>query len=770
MNAARIPRVAGGAVIVIGLGALAGWRLDVAWLKSFAPGQATMSPAAALGLVFLGIALWLSSQRGVSRTVAWAADACAAAAALLGLVRLSGYLLGFDPGVDHLLFAQQVDAAAGPPSRLAFQTALNLLLVGAAVLLQRRNTVRAQVGVQLLAVAAAVVALVGVTAHAYGTRLLYGAMSLNTAVAFLIAAAGVLWCRPDRGFAALVASPTPGGVLTRRLLPAIIVAPLLLGWLRLAGEGTGLYDTAGGTALFAAGVVAVLAALAWWSARSVDRADAKRRAAEQLLRATQARLQQVLASSTAVIYGNRVRGTSFSPSWMSENITAMMGYDVQAAMDPGWWLAHLHPDDQARVLAEVPALFTQDRLTLEYRFRHADGTYRWVRDEARLLRDASGAALEVFGAWVDITEHQRAQEALRASEERFRAVAVTANDAIISADAHGDITYFNPGAQRIFGYTADEVTGKPLTTLMPERFRDAHRAGLARYLATGEARVVGRTVELAGRRKDGTEFPLDLSLASWKAGGAVAFTGILRDVTDRKQAEDTQRRHAAQLEATNAELDAFAYAVSHDLRAPLRGIDGFSQALLEDYQAQLDDTGRGYLRRVRAATQRMGVLIDDLLRLSRVTRAELHREPVDLSVLAGTVVAELKRAAPRRDVEFAITPGITVEGDPRLLRVVLENLLGNAWKYTGKNPRARIEFGVDQADGQRACFVRDDGAGFDMTYANKLFGAFQRLHSTAEFEGTGVGLATVQRIVHRHGGRVWAEGAVGRGATFYFTL
>ena len=335
MNAARIPRVAGGAVIVIGLGALAGWRLDVAWLKSFAPGQATMSPAAALGLVFLGIALWLSSQRGVSRAVAWAADACAAAAALLGLVRLSGYLLGFDPGIDHLLFAQQVDAAAGPPSRLAFQTALNLLLVGAAVLLQRRNTVRAQVGVQLLAVAAAVVALVGVTAHAYGTRLLYGAMSLNTAVAFLIAAAGVLWCRPDRGFAALVASPTPGGVLTRRLLPAIIVAPLLLGWLRLAGEGTGLYDTAGGTALFAVGVVAVLAALAWWSARSVDRADAKRRAAEQMLRATQARLQQVLASSTAVIYGNRVRGTSFSPSWVSENITAMMGYDAQAAMEPG---------------------------------------------------------------------------------------------------------------------------------------------------------------------------------------------------------------------------------------------------------------------------------------------------------------------------------------------------------------------------------------------------------------------------------------------------
>src|SRR5437879_4128910 len=742
-----------------------------------------MSPAAALGLVLLGSALWLSSERETSRAVAWVADACAAAAALIGLVRLSGYLLGFDPGLDHLLFGQRVDAAAGPPSRLAFQSALNLLLVGAALLLQRWNTLRAQVAVQLLAVAAAVVALVGVTAHAYGTRLLYGAMSLNTAVAFLTAAAGVLWRRPDRGFAALVASPTLGGGLTRRLLPAIIVVPLLLGWLRLAGQQAGLYDTAGGTALFASGIVAVLGALAWWSARSLDQADAQRAAAEQALRgiarrqraqqalrATQARLQQVLASSTAVIYGNHVRGTSFAPSWVSENITAMMGYDVQAAMDPAWWLEHLHPEDRARVLAEVPALFKNDRLTLEYRFRHADGTYRWVRDEARVARDGSGAPVEVFGAWVDITEHQRAQEALRESEERFRTLAATANDAIISADAQGDITYFNPGAERIFGYTAAEVSGKPLTVLMPEGFRNAHRAGLARYLATGEAHVVGKTVELAGRRKDGTEFPLDLSLASWKGGAEVAFTGILRDITERKRAEDTQRRYAAQLEAANAELDAFAYAVSHDLRAPLRAIDGFGQALLEDYDARLDAAGRGYLQRVRAATQRMGVLIDDLLLLSRVTRAELNRVPVDLSALAESVAAELKRTAPERAVEVVITPGVTVEGDPRLLRVVLENLLGNAWKYTGKNPRARIEFGVDQRDGQRACFVRDDGAGFDMTYAKKLFGAFQRLHSTVEFEGTGVGLATVQRIVHRHGGRVWAEGAVDRGATFYFTL
>ncbi len=627
----------------------------------------------------------------------------------------------------------------------------------------------------------------------------------------------------------------------------------------------------------------------------VGREQARRRHAEEALRPTQARLEHVVASSTVVIYGNEVTGSSFSPNWVSENVTRLTGYDVAAAMDPAWWLEHLHPDDRARVLAEVPALFSQDRLTTEYRFRHADGSYRWVRDECRLLRDASGTPREVVGAWMDITEHQRAQQALReseerhrllfelnplpawvfdletlkflavneaavssygysreeflamtiddirpqedvaalraavartvagggaaggiwrhrkkdgtvievevtahplayggrraelvlaqditerqraeqalrASEERFRALAASANDAIVSADSHGHITYFNPGAERLFGYAATDVTGQPLTLLMPERFRNAHRAGLARYLATGEAHVVGKTVELAGRAKDGREFPLELSLASWKQGSDVAFTGIIRDVTERVRVADELRRYAAQLEAANKELEAFSYSVSHDLRAPLRSIDGFSQALQEDYTARLDEEGRSHLRRVRAATQRMAHLIDDLLHLARVSRAELKSAPVDLSAVAQGVVAELRQREPRRAVEFVCVDQTRVRGDPTLLRVVLENLLGNAWKFTAQRRPARIEFGVSQQDGASAYFVRDNGAGFDMTYADKLFGAFQRLHSAKEFEGTGIGLATVQRIIHRHGGRVWAESAVDQGATFYFTV
>jgi signal transduction histidine kinase len=251
-------------------------------------------------------------------------------------------------------------------------------------------------------------------------------------------------------------------------------------------------------------------------------------------------------------------------------------------------------------------------------------------------------------------------------------------------------------------------------------------------------------------------------------------TGLAQRVEERthelRESNAALERNAAQLLAANRELDAFAYSVSHDLRAPLRSIDGFSQVVLQDYADKLDEAGRDALQRVRAATQRMGALIDDLLKLARIGRAEMRREPVDLSGMAQDIVADLRRSTPERQVEFAIAPGLTAQGDARLLRVALENLLGNSWKYTAKQPRPRVEFAAVDVNGGRAFMVRDNGAGFDMQYADKLFGVFQRLHSSTEFEGTGVGLATVMRIITRHGGRIWAEGAVDRGATFYFTL
>lgn len=237
-----------------------------------------------------------------------------------------------------------------------------------------------------------------------------------------------------------------------------------------------------------------------------------------------------------------------------------------------------------------------------------------------------------------------------------------------------------------------------------------------------------------------------------------------------KHEAERKLREARAQEAASKELAMFAYWVSHDLRAPLRSIDGFSRILLQNYSDKLDETGRDYLNRVRAGAQRMGALIDDILQMSRIARSELKNETFDLSLLARKIAGELRKAEPGRQVVFSISDGVTVNGDPTLMELVLENLMSNAWKFTSKHGQAKIEFGVAEHEGIPAYFVRDDGAGFDMAYVDKLFVPFQRLHSSGEFPGNGIGLAGVARIIHRHGGEVWAEGEVEKGAIFYFTL
>ena len=370
----------------------------------------------------------------------------------------------------------------------------------------------------------------------------------------------------------------------------------------------------------------------------------------------------------------------------------------------------------------------------------------------------------------ELDARKRAEAALQKSEEGFRAVAETATEAIVSADKRGHITYFNPGAERIFGYAARDVIGSPLTLLMPQRFHEAHRQGLSRFLSTGQARVIGRTVELVGQRKEGTEFPLELSLASWKAGGETYFTGILRDITERKRLEQEVQQRSAAFEAANKELEAFSYSVSHDLRAPLRAIDGFSRILLEDHIAHLPADAQRYLHAVRNNSQQMGRLIDDLLTFARLSRQPLSKQLVRPADLVQQCVEELRAEQQGRRVEMAIGDLPACQADPALLKQVWLNLISNALKYTRKQEMAFIAVGCQEQDSATAYFVRDNGVGFDMRYADKLFGVFQRLHRAEEYAGTGVGLAIVQRIIHRHGGRVWAEAAVNHGATFYFTL
>lgn len=336
-------------------------------------------------------------------------------------------------------------------------------------------------------------------------------------------------------------------------------------------------------------------------------------------------------------------------------------------------------------------------------------------------------------------------------------------DLHVIASADGYFKHVSDSAPSVLGWSVAELTGRPFLDFVHPDDHAATLAEVDRQILSGE-RVLA--FENRYRHKDGS-----WRVLAWKsipADGLMYATA--RDITARKRLQQELADAKNATEAANRELESFSYSVAHDLRAPLRSIDGFGQLLLDECAANLGDTGRRYLNLVRESTQRMGQLIDDLLQLSRVTRSELARETVDLSALATATLARLHASTPQRSVEVRIEPGLVDSADPRLLAVVLDNLLGNAWKYSSKRADAVIEFGACHNDRERRYFVRDNGAGFDMAYAHKLFGAFERLHSAREFEGNGIGLATVRRIVERHGGSVSAESRVGAGATFYFTL
>ncbi|HEY5594754.1 MAG TPA: ATP-binding protein [Nitrospiria bacterium] len=625
---------AGLLVMAVGSLVLIGWTVDVPRLKSIFPSLVPMNPATALAFILAGASLGLLGMKQAGPRARRFGKACAFIVALVGLIKLGGYLFGLEIGFDQVLFREKLGAQGFYPNRMAPNTALNFFLLGSALLLLDLQTPRrGRRPAQYLTLLATLVSLLALTGYAYGLKPLYGfssyiPMALNTALGFAVLCAGVLFARPDQGWMAVITSDNAGGMLARRLLPAVIGIPMILGWLRLAGERAGLYGTEFGVSLTALMSIILLAIVVWWSSAALNRTDAERKRAEE-----ERDRYYHLSPDMFCIAGFDGYFKQLNPAWETT-----LGWTV-AELCSKPYLEFVHPEDRTPTTTEARNLSGgRATLTFENRYRCQDGSYKWLQ-------------------WNAI-----------------------------------------PHSDRQLIYAA------------------------------------------------------------------------ARDITDRKQDEESLKNYAAQLESVNKELEAFSYSVSHDLRAPLRHIDGYSQILLEDCSDKLDQEGRKYLRQVREASQQMARLIDDLLNLSRLTRAEIRRGTVDLSRMADAAAAELKNTQPDRMVEFVIEDGLITEGDARLLRVVLDNLLGNAWKYTGKRSDARIEFGRTNHENRATYFVRDNGAGFEMAYVHKLFGAFQRLHSVSEFPGTGIGLATVQRIVHRHGGQVWAAGAVDQGATFYFTL
>jgi len=349
------------------------------------------------------------------------------------------------------------------------------------------------------------------------------------------------------------------------------------------------------------------------------------------------------------------------------------------------------------------------------------------------------------------------------------AIVNSSDDAIIGKTTDGVITTWNPAAERMYGYAAEEIIGQPITVLCPPD-RVAEVREVLRKIGNGERVSYHETLR---RRKDGTVFPVSVAISPVhdQRHVLIGASSIARDISERYRLQAELRLRTDDLEIAYRDLETFSYSVSHDLRAPLRALGGLSRALLDDCGDSLSEAALGYTKLIQAASERMTRLIDDLLNLARVSRATIHPQVIDLGAEVADIAAELQRQGPDRHVRFTIQQPALATADPTLIRAALQNLLDNAWKFTSRCDDAAIEFGMtpDETSGSRF-FVRDNGAGFDTADAGKLFKPFERLHSPSQFPGTGIGLASVRQIVERHGGRTWAEGATGAGATFYFTL
>ena len=856
------------AALLTGFTVLVGWRFHLPILKSVFPQRQLpeMLPLTAVGIFLAGLALGLQRNRQQSRWRHLVALACAGSVALIGLLMFCEHV--FSWRFDLVYFSTFLfpgEARREDYRQPSFHTAVELCLLGTALLVLDWRPRRIPQPAQLLALAALHIAALLLLGYTVGNPNSYtmgsadAGIALHTTILALLLSLGILCARPDWGFTAIMLSRGGGGVVARRLVFAPLGVPLLLVFAAIAGKYAGIRQEFIGW-LFLSSLFIVATLIIWWVADIIERADAhirtlnldlERRVAERTaelaeanrdLLASQNRVRLALAAARMVAWEWQLASGAVT---LSENASEVLGLPAgTTTLAADELTARIHAEDRSKNQAIIiRGIEQQKSYVSQFRFiRPGDGTVIWLEGWAHVVREENGKGDRLVGVYLDITERKRVEEAnvryndrLKILQQIDRAMLAGDDPTAVAATVLPlvrDLLGVSRAIVNLFDLAAEEVewlgaAGRRRVRVGPgvrysikfmgdvEALRrgepqwiDVHKmppgpevdALLASGIETYVAVPMIAGGELIGALSfGGTEEPISPEQVSMAEDVSRQFAlAIMQarlhervkrqaqelEIRVRERTRELEAAHAelqqthsemvaltAELQAANKELEAFTYSVSHDLRAPLRGIAGFSRMLQEDFGSQMPAEGQEYLKEVQDCAREMGLLVDDLLAFSRLSRQPLRTQVVHPTTLVRDCLDDLRVEKNGRNIDIAVADLEPCQGDAALLKQVWINLLSNALKYTGKKECARIEIGSSKsADKKVTYFVRDNGVGFDMRYVHKLFGVFQRLHRAEDYEGTGVGLATVQRIIHRHGGRVWAEARPNEGATFFFTL
>lgn len=806
--------------ILVGVLVLAGWWFDAVSLKGVFNNLVTMKPNTALCFILCGAALWLLHDAETLAASTWkkrVAQIMAVVVSLTGLLTLVEFIFGLNFGIDTLLFNAATTAEAIKfPGRMSAATACNFLFLGVALLSlseeRRKGLLRLS---QWFAILPAIVSIVAFIGYAYDVESFYKvypltSIALHSTLTFFVVALGILLARGFHGLTAIFAARGAGGLLARRLVPLALVLPFVLGWLRLRGEESGYYGAKFGLAIFATSNILIFILLIWRTANTLDRLERERKFAET----NSARLASIVESSADAIISKTFDGTILSWNRGAENL---FGYTEREAV--GRNIRILFPPELLGEEETIVGKIKRGAHISHYetvRLRK-DGSEIFVSLTVSPIVDADENIVAISKTARDITERKRREASLAfladltkqmislstpseivqsfgkqagaflgASVCAFVDINETKDLAVIFDEWRREGGLSLVGRYNLTEYVTDEYRAqmsRGQAVVVRDVTRDARIQDKEKFAALNIGALINIPLIRHGEwrfslgvyhdraynwRDDEIDLMLEAAVRIWnKLERARAEEIVLRmnETLEQRVAERT-----AQLAAANKELESFSYSVSHDLRAPLRHIGGFADMLNKRAAARLDERSRHYLRTIKESSRHAGQLVDDLLSFSRMGRVEMRRALLDLNTLVAEVRRDLRPDTENRRIIWKVAGMPRAQGDPSMLRQVLQNLLANAVKYTRTRPEAVIEIGSEDGEREFVYYVRDNGVGFDMQYVDKLFGVFQRLHRADEFEGTGIGLANVQRIIARHGGRVWAEGALDAGATFYFTL